>query len=218
MHRILEVERKFISRGASAFLHNKGPPPFRSIEFCGHEEFTDTYYDRANRLRLAGIYVRQRDSTWEAKIKKGGCFINSQFEETSSIPRIAKLVKEVAEVTNGLAPATTFGLDVFAKVRTSRMRWKADQEFSIVLDTTDFGHEVGEVEIQREFPAQTSPAVEQTMRQELDTRIQEFMAHYQWAFPEGQPKGKLSAYFEWKKERERKNPTPRPSINSGMIE
>lgn len=65
-----------------------------------------------------------------------------------------------------------------------------------MLDTTDFGHSVGEVELQRIIGAQDSK--DQNVASVMDAQIVAFMQYYAWAFPKGDAVGKLSAYFTWK--------------------
>ena len=61
-----------------------------------------------------------------------------------------------------------------------------DREFSVVLDVTDFGHEVGEVEVM----------VEEAGAEKAHGAIEGFLKRYPWFFDTGRPKGKLTAYFE----------------------
>ena len=75
------------------------------------------------------------------------------------------------------------GLDILAKFMTMRQAFRADEKFGIVLDHTDFGHSVGEVESMAED--------EETAHGEIDT----FMARYPWFFEKGSTEGKLAAYF-----------------------
>ena len=61
-----------------------------------------------------------------------------------------------------------------------------DRAFNIVLDVTDFGHEVGEVEVM----------VEEAGAEKAHGDIEGFLKRYPWFFDRGSPKGKLTAYFE----------------------
>jgi thiamine-triphosphatase len=70
-----------------------------------------------------------------------------------------------------------------------------------VVDKTDFGHTVGEVELQQEVDFAESTEEEfgqekQKAMEDMDQRIARFMDRYSWAFTPGEPKGKLTAYFE----------------------
>ena len=60
----------------------------------------------------------------------------------------------------------------------------ADHKFTAVLDETDFGHSVGEVEILADDAKQAHA--------DSDT----FLNHYAWFFDCSKPKGKLAAYLE----------------------
>jgi len=194
--RLLEVERKFCSNGPSAFFANSGPPPFRKLSFHGRQQIQDKYFDHGELLRNKGIYVRQRNESWEAKVKKGGDYINSQFEETTSESKIAEYAHKVAGVQGKIYAQNNFGLNVVAQLNTTRLSWTADEKFQIVLDTTDFGHEVGEVELQMLVTLKDGSKNDVNHRAEMDSEIVKFMKQYAWAFPPGKPKGKLTAYFE----------------------
>jgi thiamine-triphosphatase len=136
---------------------------------------------------------------WEAKVRRGGNFTNSRFEELTDPDAISQ---RVADITQCRRPAKeNFGLTAMAKFSTVRRSWVADDDFTIVEDTTDFGHTVGEVELVQEhiFTENQIVSVEkrkERMVQEMDDRIIKFMARYSWAFQPGAPKGKLVAYFE----------------------
>ena len=61
-----------------------------------------------------------------------------------------------------------------------------DREFSVVLDVTDFGHEVGEVEVM----------AEEGGAEKAHGEIESFLKRYPWFFDTRSPKGKLTAYFD----------------------
>ncbi|OWY53977.1 Thiamine-triphosphatase [Alternaria alternata] len=196
----LEVERKFCGLAVTDLAHHVGNPPFRTIQSQGQRVFNDTYFDRAGRLAAAGVWVRLRNGQWEAKVRKGGDFQNSRFEELSDPHKIGKQVQAITG--QGCNERESFGLDRIANMSTTRTTWLADEWFTIVLDRMDFGHEVGEVELQSEVHlAYTGQALEdhkQRAMQQMDQEIVAFMERYRWAFAAGVPIGKLTAYFERK--------------------
>lgn len=194
----LEVERKFCGLAVTDLTLHVGNPPFWSIQSQGQRILRDTYFDRAGLLAAAGVWVRLRNGQWEAKVRKGGDFQNSRFEELSD-PR--KIGKQVHTITGQVCSEREFfGLNRIANMCTTRRTWLADERFTIVLDTMDFGHEVGEVELQSEVHlADTGQALEdhkQRAMQQMDKEIVAFMERYRWAFAAGVPIGKLTAYFE----------------------
>ena len=73
--------------------------------------------------------------------------------------------------------------------------------FKVDVDTTDFGHIAGEVELTGTLrPASEHGEEEEErekLKQEMDQDINAFMQSYPEAFPAGRPLGKLSAYFRW---------------------
>lgn len=173
-----------------------GPEILRTPQFRRH-----IYYDRDESLFSNGIRVRKRSGHWQAKIRRGADYTNSQFGELSDPEDIAWLIRKFN--SNASTSSKDFGLESVAQYTTLRDAWKADDKFEIVLDTTDFGHCVGEVELQHMTEIdgdRASPiAMRQALGKEMDCQIEAFMQHYSWAFPSGKPVGKLSAYFDWKR-------------------
>jgi len=199
---LLEVERKFCSLAVKLqdLASNTGQPAFKSIRILPQKTIHDVYYDNSSgSLISAGIYVRQRNGIWEAKVKRGGDYTNSMFEELTGTGPVRRCVMDV--IGKEGCEKEHFGLIPIATLFTDRQWWIADNEFKIVLDTMDFGHTVGEVELQEEvqFTATANSLIEQQKREkmkEMDKRIEAFMDRYSWAFHLGVPKGKLTAYFE----------------------
>lgn len=200
---VVEVERKFRCDSGSIdrFNTNCGEPAFRGLKYLGRRTFEDVYYDRNETLSSHGVWVRRRNGRWQAKVRQGGDYTNSQFGELSEPQEIAQMIRK-CNLEAG-SPSKDFGLQKSAQYTTTRETWKADDKFEIVLDTTDFGHSVGEVELQQvtetsgdgELPL----AARQAMAKEMDCQIEAFMRQYSWAFPSGKPVGKLSAYYAWKR-------------------
>ena len=197
---LLEVERKFCSLAVEDLVANTGHPPFKIIHALSQQTIHDVYYDDSSKsLIKAGIWVRQRNGFWEAKVKKGGDFINSMFEELSGPDLVRRCVQDV--MGREASEKDFFGLNAIATLSTVRQSWIADDEFKIVFDAMNFGHTVGEVELQEEF--HFSPTADASREHQIrekmthmDKRIGMFMDRYHWAFRTGMPKGKLMAYFE----------------------
>lgn len=187
---------------------NSGSPAFGSLEYLGQSTFTDTYFDDpVSTLSTQGVWVRQRGTGWQAKIRQGGDYNNSQFEELSCPDEIGRMIKSYNIEYSRLESDKSFGLKSMARFTTIREAWKADKKFNIVLDRTDFGHAVGEVELEEvveEISNDENEALwaakRQGMTTQMDRQIETFMQDYSWAFPVGKPVGKLSAYFASKKE------------------
>lgn len=236
---ILEVERKFTSTptslvhlltavGVMTDADGVGGARFRSLvplqPLAEYTDFQDVYFDTPQEtLGRAGVWLRRRE--WcgytsrdryrprlEAKVRVGGDYTNSAFEEITDVARIAALLAELvpgAEVVlrgRDAGPEVRGGgMGVLASFQTHRRKFLADGRFTIVLDTTDFGHAVGEVELERELPAGVERDREGEGKEggydkaavvaEMDHDIDAFMKSYPWAIPPGEPVGKLSAYF-----------------------
>ena len=215
---MLEVERKFLPSAAHLIARNAASPAFRNFKTLPTYTFTDIYYDQADKLRSAGIWVRKRDQKWEAKIKLGGDYIHSQFCEIDTPGKIATMLKQHIPMTSNMIDLTDlstptelqpFGLTTFASFTTTRQTWTASvddkTDVSIVIDTTDFGHQVGEVELQVPFAEEdvsttaTTATTQSEAIQSMQATLDAFMADHRMAFPQAECKGKLSAYFNWKR-------------------
>ena len=187
----LEVERKFRCNPNSTSLlrHNCGEPPFQKLLYLGKHNFNDAYYDFKDTLSIKGVWVRRREGIWQAKVRQGGDFINSRFGELTGKDHIRQLIAKYGVKTSG---SEDLGLSKIAQYITEREKWKADGTFEIVIDTTDFGHTVGEVELCIE---DIDTGSNEAMASRMDAQIEGFMKRYSWAFPSGAAVGKLSAYF-----------------------
>ena len=203
---ILEVERKFCGLAIPHLTANAGTPVFRSLHYLGEHNFKDAYFDKYKKLSASGLWLRKRQLTgkepvWEAKIRKGGTFNNSAFEELTDTVAIARYVEAITGRSE--AASKNFGLEMVANLGTQRKSWLADDQFKVVLDLMDFGHEVGEVELERTvtLPQDQDSAFDveawkRSITQDMDHQIQAFMKRYHWAFRPGIPRGKLTAFFE----------------------
>ena len=161
----------------------------------------------------------------------GSSFRRSAYEETTDRSRIVSMIKELSPSTDSgmhndviptvggmIGPENQFGLKQLCQFITYRRSFHThmdapnkdeatgpeidrSQEFNVVLDETDFGHAVGEVEIM------ALDAVK------AHFQIDAFLEKYSWFFETGgdedgdvvdqggnkgplKVKGKLTAYFE----------------------
>ncbi|PLB47671.1 hypothetical protein P170DRAFT_447599 [Aspergillus steynii IBT 23096] len=194
---LLEVERKFRCLAVKNLLHYHGVPAFQSIEYRGKKTFHDIYYDDSSFLSSKGVWVRQRDGHWQAKIRRGGDFNNSKFEELSGRAEISRYLAQLTWYNTNIH-GDTFGLSQMAAFTTLRERWLANKEFTIVQDVTDFGHTVGEVELECkvDYDGHDLERYRDMRMAQMDAKIDFFMQRYAWAFCPGVPMGKLTAYFE----------------------
>ena len=198
---LLEIEQKFsVSLASIGLLITKaGHPPFKHLGNSTVQTFRDTYFDSHNKLSDAGLWIRKRhvlsDPTnfnrlpggtleWEAKQRKqGGSFLRSTFSETKDPSQILGLVRSHLPDLK-TAFEDDFGLDAMAEFETRRLTFVADHKFTVVLDFTNFGHEVGEVELMAEDAGKAH------------ADIDGFVKEYAWFFDMSSPKGKLRAYFD----------------------
>jgi len=194
-HTILEVERKFVCNPhTTSIIHaNSGFPRLPNLSFRGRHTFEDIYYDLNKACSSQGIWIRRRNGKWQAKVRQGGDFTNSQFGEFAGAKGIAALVEELH--VSASVQAENFGLGQIARFITQRDTWNVANVYEVVVDNTDFGHSVGEVELQQVLGTGTKDDEDTAVQ--MDTQIKEFMLKHSWAFPSGNAVGKLSAYFEW---------------------
>lgn len=189
---ILEVERKFARLAILPFRKDGGSPHFSHFEYLGTHSFRDIYFDHANQLSKSGTWVRQRDGEWESKIRQAGDFGNSSFREVTDHEEISR---NVTMITGMDRPAeSNFGLSVVADITTFRESWKVNERFKIVVDTTDWGHVVGEVELEDEIESASKEEMQRQCKI-MDREVEEFMERYRWAFIMKPAIGKLTAYF-----------------------
>lgn len=186
--------------------------------------FEDRYYDTPkDTLSKAGVWIRRRekfecgvrpftgserasppDASWEAKIRMGGDFINSAFREITDL-------HEISAVLGNLVPGSELDADhgprggqvrEMARFVTDRTGYIVDGKFTVVIDVTDFGHTVGEVELERDATEASCEGVDKALAiAAMDKEIDGFMRRFWWAFPAGKPVGKLTAYFDRKSDR-----------------
>ncbi len=203
---VLEVERKFTSLAVPTITQHGGNPPFRSLRSLPIKTIRDIYFDKADVLCSNGAWVRKRNGAWQAKIRKGGDFTNSRFQELTSVSDITACVCRITGTD--ASEANNFGMETMAEFTTTREMWIADGEFRIVRDRMDFGHEVGEIELEETLEGSAGaqlPTEEEKLAkmQQMDERIADFMRRYSWAFARGKPTGKLMEYLQ------RRRPSPK---------
>ena len=181
---LLEIEQKFSYRLSDIprFRTNTGTPSFHRLKFLKPGAFEDIYYDTRSTLSNAGLWVRKRDYDWQAKQRVSGTYTRSTFQEFSDPEIIHRMIRKYFPDSPG--PEQNFGLNTLCCFRTCRETAIADEKFTVVLDKTNFGHTVGEVEMLSE-EAENSHA-----------EITAFMEKYSWFFDRQRPKGKVTAYFE----------------------
>jgi thiamine-triphosphatase len=199
-------------------------PLFTSVQPLPTVKIHDIYYDtRSHILCSSGAWIRQRNGEWEAKVRRQGWkgdFVNSRFEEIRGKSEVGGVIAGILALEKsgsgmGVAAAAAvaagsikwdgeegnFGLGKLAEFVTTREAWVVDGEFKVVRDRMDFGHEVGEVELQVDVGGDAADGEmgeeeKGVVMEEMDRKIEEFMKRYAWAWEEGEAVGKLTAYFE----------------------
>ena len=229
---VLEVERKFAPTAISIrqLDQNTGEPPFESVVHKGVTCFEDTYYDTPDdALSNAGVWIRRREKfecgvrrftqqkpagpraaraasyMWESKVRVGGDFINSAFKEITDMQEISTILSNLVPGAELDAHHWPQGEQVreMAKFVTDRTGYVVNGKFTVVIDVTDFGHTVGEVELERDASEAEGKGEDKALAiAAMDKEVGDFMRRFFWAFPAGKPVGKLTAYFDRKTSRQ----------------
>ncbi|KKY32073.1 hypothetical protein UCDDA912_g07976 [Diaporthe ampelina] len=221
---VLEVERKFAPTAASILQlgQNSGEPAFGSVVHKGTTCFEDTYYDTPeDTLSKAGVWIRRREggfgrgarrstghgragpgnAFWEAKVRLGCDFVNSACREVAGAREISAMLGALvpgSELDARLGPRGG-GVREMARFVTERTGYIVDGKFTVVIDVTDFGHTVGEVELERAATEAPCEGEDRALAiAAMDKEIDVFMRRFLWAFPRAKPVGKLTAYFDHK--------------------
>lgn len=222
---VLEVERKFTPTSTSIrqLDQNAGEPPFKSVFHVGVTCFEDTYYDTPDdRLSNAGVWLRCRKKfecgrlrfapnasepasphgvSWEAKVRLGGNFVNSAFGEITDMQEIRAMLSDLvpdAKLHGRYGPRGGHMREL-ARFVTNRTGYLVDGKFTVIIDVTDFGHTIGEVELERDASEASCEGAGRTLT--IDTmgeEVEGLMRRFAWAFPPGNPVGKLTAYFDYR--------------------
>ncbi|KAL8764672.1 MAG: hypothetical protein Q9203_006956 [Teloschistes exilis] len=194
--RLLEIERKFhFDRNRILSGPHHYAQVFKSIKHLKLQRFTDTYFDDREVLSSNGIWVRRRQDcsgtgVMEAKLRIKGDHTRSTFDEITDGESICNLIRRhFPNFPHLKRGANDVGLDSLAHFTTTRRSFLAANKFTVVLDETDFGHSVGEVELMAEDEA------------EAHGQIDGFMQHHSSFFDCGRGEGdeseeKLAAYLK----------------------
>jgi thiamine-triphosphatase len=139
---MIEVEKKFI------LTEKQEKALIEGAEFLGEKKFTDIYYDDENfSLTTNDLWLRARDGRFELKIPMDRLAekrITDQYRELETDSDILRYFKaEPNEILADFLPKK--GYEPFCKLVTTRRKYKKD-EFSIDLDSVDFGYTIAEVE------------------------------------------------------------------------
>ncbi|XP_033117282.1 thiamine-triphosphatase-like [Anneissia japonica] len=146
----LEIERKFVIHEDSETKLIKAGAVLKK-----HVTFTDAYFDTNNYdLSLADTWLRKRDGKWQLKIppRERCTSLTCQYMELDSDMEIASsLLHNFPILANGSETGATMVeisqcLSEFARFTTHRTSYTI-HDFHVDFDRTDFGFEVGEIEL-----------------------------------------------------------------------
>ncbi|CAG8527210.1 2501_t:CDS:1 [Acaulospora morrowiae] len=198
----LEVERKFVFdvTKVPVMERNSGPVKFDSVKFICTKSFTDIYYDideRGYPLTSQDIWLRQRDQKWECKTPTDLVASMDSYHELEDLNEISDFLRQTLGVQTLSSPKDSqsfgywlnqnFSLTPFCTIKTTRQHYLLDGEFTLDLDTADFGHHVGEIELVVHLKNEIKNA---------EMKIARLLKKHDWFFDtSGTVMGKLSAYI-----------------------
>lgn len=243
----LEVERKFVpSALLKKYASDASTTPRISLIPATHhhrratltllprERVTDKYFDHKGQLEKKGIWVRWRkiqvlthdgvetaspQAYWEAKVKQGGDFLDSQFVEAKGRDAVEALM-----VKAGVCDSV-YNLEFELGFVADRVSWAVsglegeDSEegtpaMTLVLDTMtaalegrdgehpeSIHHQVGELELEKTVTA--SPLDDRDTNTAQADSMREKLASFMTAYPTisdvgAPPVGKITAYMQHK--------------------
>ncbi|KAI1427533.1 hypothetical protein F5Y12DRAFT_712067 [Xylaria sp. FL1777] len=243
----LSKEREIPQAQRRKVCNNPGSPFFIVVRQPG-QIIRDIYYDTQNdQLSKLGLWVRQRhvqslalnssgqkndqdhegdshELRWNAKVRLGGHFNNSQFVEVDGKKNVSD---EVLKITDSMTKLED--LQVVTDLQTRRSSWEVAQladgttpsaKMTIVMDEVTeakagkdrsgksvFTHTIGEVELFQEFVTEGKDKAEhEAQRKRIAARRMEELKEFMFVNPDlfattPTPIGKLSAYYTWKNTR-----------------
>jgi len=147
----IEIERKFI---VPDNYHERLTAQGFKIQQEFDEILVDKYYDiYEHSLMKEDHWLRQRNGDWELKYPVGD--VHSQgstlYHETTCTDAIMTRLRPILKVEEGCSLTSLLEsahLKSFAQLETKRKCYSRDTDkVNIVIDATDWGHSVGEIEI-----------------------------------------------------------------------
>jgi len=147
---MIEIEKKFIPEEGDIERITKG------AEFISETVNDDTYYDKDFSLTKKDIYVRRRNGAFEMKVgirRRGFEGIISTYEEVNNENAIREKLGVIGATKKGnlKEDLEASGYSPFGAWKTTRRKYKKG-EFTIDVDSVDYGYEVIEIELLVESP------------------------------------------------------------------
>ncbi len=139
---MIEIEKKFI------LTKNQKDNLIDEAEFLGEKKFTDIYYDNADfTLTKSDIWLRERDGKFELKIPLNESIknrVSDQYRELDNERDILQYFR--SGINKSLADFLNQSrYESFCSITTIRKKYKKNN-FSIDLDSMDFGYQIAEIE------------------------------------------------------------------------
>jgi len=148
----IEIERKFI---VPDNYHERLTAQGFQLQQEFDEVLVDKYYDTyEHALIKEDHWLRQRNGDWELKYPvgiDGHSQGSTVYHETTCIEEIMTRLRPILKIEEGCSHLQSLiektYLKPFAQLETKRKCYSREDKVNIVIDATDWGHSVGEIEI-----------------------------------------------------------------------
>ncbi|XP_072024131.1 thiamine-triphosphatase-like isoform X2 [Amphiura filiformis] len=160
----IEIERKFaVTSDAGERILQAGGIRIKETTF------EDAYFDtKSYQFTLADCWLRKRDGTWELKVGVHEDKLGATCTKYVEIEVESEIVSRLDAILNAMhnpevntkqqlsTPASSSSVEEylqqhdmqnFATFKTTRTCYQIGEDVSVILDTTDFDFNVGEIEI-----------------------------------------------------------------------
>ncbi len=151
---MIEVEKKFQP------TKEQFKKLLEGAEFLSEKEHTDIYYDFPDyRLFKKGNRLRKRNEAYELKValeghKDSDLQLYNEIENDEDILAFLGLSKDTS-----LQKVISDQMSIVCEIKTNRKKYKKE-DFSIDVDSTDFGYDMVEIELMVESESKVKEAEE----------------------------------------------------------
>ncbi|XP_046550599.1 uncharacterized protein LOC124260353 isoform X2 [Haliotis rubra] len=170
-----EVERKFnITAETESKIKKLGG------KLLKERSFSDIYFDNCDYcLTLSDSWLRRRENKWELKLASEGMSIRdrvTQYKELTNEKEIVACLKSKFQIANKCSKVKDFiksaEMSEFATVSTTHKSYRI-ADCTIDLDLSDYGFQVGEIEVMASSSAQIPAAIKtiDDMARKLDLTL-----------------------------------------------
>lgn len=166
---MIEVEQKFL------LTEDQKQKLAKDAKFLHQQKWRDIYYDDAHfSLGLKDWWLRCRDGKWVMKVPVAGdesgrnaaeikTSLATQYEEINEEDQLRIVLQLENNTGNFAEDLQKAGYHNVAQFETTRQKYQMG-DFVIDMDLTNFGYEIGEIELMVSDKSQTAEAQEKIAR------------------------------------------------------